>query len=162
MSFITEDSSACFSFCIVFPAQPTHFFLAFLGIASLNGNISVWQLCACYAWGKKPWLPQSPLPLAAMRRYTGTLSSLGGMSGRYVVLLSLDGWITHQLEQLNGSWSWMFLMINIVGQYPCYVKYPSCCCHNFILTVYKYSLPTTVQMLFIFFLMHRKIAVGLN
>lgn len=29
-------------------------FLAFLGIASLDGNTSGWQLCACYVWGKSP------------------------------------------------------------------------------------------------------------
>jgi len=65
-----------------------HSFLAVLGIASLDGNPGGWQLCACYAWGESSGFLKAH---CLWQQQADTLSSLGDVSGRYVVVLSLGG-----------------------------------------------------------------------
>lgn len=65
-----------------------HVFLAFLGIASLDGNTSGWQLSACCAWGKNPGFLKAH---CLQEQPADTLSLLGDVSGRYAVVLCLDG-----------------------------------------------------------------------
>lgn len=71
-----------------------HLFPAFLGIGSLDGNSSSWQLCAHYAWGKKHQLSQTPLPPAAASRCT--------VMGRRCKWQPCGNLISGELEQLRG------------------------------------------------------------
>lgn len=121
-SFITEDSSACFSFNIVFAAQPTPF-----SCFSRN-RFPRWQhqqlaaLCSLRLGEKSTGFLK---PHCLQQQWVDALSSLADASGSHAVTSSLGSW-SSWVDPGLGRTGFM----RALQQWLCSGKYPSCCCHK--------------------------------